>query len=352
MKRIKYKENVGKKIYFMSEDNSNNSPFKFFQETVSSIILTDDCNVPSELRFNKVRQMPITKQPYENSYYMFPSIQSYNAFKNNQMDFCLNKEGVGIPLFKFEVCWHMEHNPYNPSELIRYKVFHYVLKSTAEPPPFSYESIVKSNDTFSVYKCLFCTISKRVKWFSDVYRMAIQETPERPYHIISKYSKLDVLMDDYIIRWQDTYNIFRDTGFKAQILPIETKSLFDSAREFKTFTPYYNQALIKKKHSDKEKNFNEPRVYPFDTYGTKQLKEKPLEHFIGRYTTEGAGGFSSKVAIAYIGEYGSLNSFGIINIPFETKLLACQALLLNRIEIERQSRRRRRRRNSVNWMLM
>lgn len=322
--------------------NIDNRHFKLFQDTVSSIILTDDYDVPSELRFNKVRQMPITKRAIENDVYMFPSLQSYDAFKNNKKEFCLNEDGMGIPLFKFEVCGFMEYNPDNPSERIKYKIYTYILKSALEPPPFDYDCIIKSNDKFNIYKCLFCTISKRLKWFRDIYNMSVRETAERVYHIISKGFKLDVLMDDYVVRWNDTHNIFRDTGFKAQILPIETKSLFDSAKEFKTSTPYYNQALIKKKHSDTAYSSNEPRVYQFDTHDTKILTEKPQKHYVGRYTTEGAGGFSNKVAIVYIGEYGSLNSFGVMNIPFTTKLLACQALLLHRIEVERRMKRQSR----------
>lgn len=323
----------------MSKDSSN-SQFKIFQDVASSIILTDDHNIPSELRFNKVRQMPIIRQTMGSDVYMFPSIQSYDAYKNNNKEFCLNEDGVGIPLFKFEVCKFTEYNPDNSSEKIRYKIYIYILKGILEPPPFDYECIIKSNDKFNIYKCLFCTISKKLKWFSIIYNMSIKESTEKVYYIIFKGLKLDVLMDDYIIRWNNTHSILRNIEFKARILPIETKSLFDSAKEFKTSTPYYNQALIKKKRDNTDNYVTEPQVYPFDTHGTKVLLTEPRKHFIGRYTTDVAGRFSNKVAIVYIGEYGSLNSFGIINIPFTTKLLACQALLLHRIEVTRRMKRR------------
>lgn len=315
---------------------------KYLQDTASSIVLSNHSVISQSLRFNKVRQMPIIKWNNERGYYMFPSLQSYDYFKNNGKELCLNEDGVGIPLFYFEHCQNKTLNPDNPSEKINFQIYIFVMQRAADPPPFEYESIEISNEYFKLYKCLYAIVSRTDKWFKSIFKMTLREARERPYNFVLRNSKLDVMMDDYVIRWEDTNNIFKDTGYKSYVLPVDEKSLFDSADDFKSDTPYSNRELILKKRTEKEKEAPEPMIYPFDTHAVKEVStKKNSKRFIGRYTLEGAGGFSCKLAIVYVGEYGPLNSFGICNIPPMTKLLACQALLLHRIEIDKQKDRDR-----------
>ncbi|CAL9737270.1 protein Dia1p [Monosporozyma servazzii] len=315
---------------------------KHLQETTSSIVLSNHSDVSQILRFNKVRQMPIIKWNNKIGYYMFPSLQSYDYFKNNDKEIILNEDGVGIPLFYFEPCQYTTYNADNASEKINYQLYIFVMQRADDPPPFEYESIEVSNEYFKLYKCLYAIISKTVKWFKTIFKMTLREARERPYHFIYKNYKLDVMMDDYVIRWADTYNMFKDTGYKSYVVPLDQKSLFDSADDFKSDTPYSNRELILKKRRETEKEAPEPMIYPFDTHDVKEVSTiKDSKNFIGRYTLEGAGGFSNKMAIVYVGEYGPLNSFGICNIPSTTKLLACQAFLLHRIEVEKQQERNR-----------
>lgn len=324
------------------EPEQDQEEVTYFQDAAASVILSNHSDISDELRFNKVRQMPIIKWNNERGYYMFPSLQSYDYFKNNGKQIRLNEDGVGIPLLYFQHPQDTTYNPDDPSEEIKFQIYIFVMQRAADPPPFEYESIEASNEYFKLYKCLFCTISRTVKWLKNIYKMTIRETKEIPYYFISKGSRLDVMMDDFIIRWEDTYNFFRDTGYKSQILPLDQKSLFDSADDFKTNTPYSNRDMIRKKRTEKQKELPEPMIYPFDTHNIKEVDTKNgFKRFIGRYTLEGAGGFSSKMAIVYVGEYGPLDSFGICNIPFMTKLLACQAFLLHRIEVDRQKKRDR-----------
>lgn len=295
----------------------------YFDDTRLNCTLSQDARIPPSLRFNNQRSMPIMKLKNQRGYFMFTSLQSYEKFKSNGYEVCLNQDGVGIPLFYFE---HTNYNVLDAgliSEAQLYKIHILTIQDSNIPPPFEYEEVIAIGKKYTIYQSLFCTISKKVDLTRISYNLTFSDPEYEPCTMIHRpeFRDLDTMIDGYVLRWHVAYNpVIGNDHYGLSLLHSDEKSLFDSKVDFKQVPEEKGKKI------------------------TKPIPESQrMKISVAHYTSEDSDNvkiISYKMADVTIGESGSLNAFGITNVPMLTKILACQTLLIHRIEVDKDKERR------------
>lgn len=287
----------------------------YFDDTRLKCTLSQEPHIPPSLRFNRERSMPIMKLKKQRGYFMFPSLQSYEKFRSNGDDVSLNQDGMGVPLFYFE---HTNYNPLDVgliSEATLYKIHIFTIQDSNIPPPYDHEEIIAIGEKYTIYQSLFCTISRKVDLTRISYTLSFQGHENEPYTMIHRpeFRDLDTMIDGFVLRWHVTYNpVIDNDHYGLRLLYNDEKSLFDSNANFETVTKPVPES---------------------------QRKKVSVAH----YTSEDSDNvkiITYKMADVTIGEKGSPNAFGITNVPMLTKILACQALLIHRIEVDKDKERK------------
>lgn len=291
----------------------------YFDDNRLNCTLSQNPRIPPFLRFNRQRSMPIMKLKNQRGYYMFPSIQSYEKFRSNGDDISLNQDGVGVPLFYFE---RTNYNPLDVgivSEANLYKIHIFTIQDSNVPPPFDHEDVIAIGKKFTIYQSLFCTISREVTWNRITYKLSFRGYEDEPYLMVHRpeFRDLDTKIDGFVLRWHVAFNpVIDNDHYGLRLLYNDEKSLFDSMTKSKPNVDEKGRSVITKPIPESQK----------------------MKISVAHYTSEDSDDIkiiSYKMADVTIGENGSPNAFGIKNVPMLTKILACETLLIHRIEVDK-----------------
>lgn len=293
----------------------------FFQDEKSFHV---KCNtsekVEPQFRFNRQRNMPIAKFRGVMGYYIFPSENSFDQFKQSQFEHCsLNAEGVGLPLLHIHITFNVLGKITGNKPC--YLVHRFLLRRLDEPPPTGQYEVVAQNHEFCLLKMPFCEIYRRSGIKETEYKLSFPFGPDFTDSYLMKRSfinrNLYTFMGDSDLRWHVhcAFPINRD-HYRLEILGNYTPSLLDDSA-----------AKNEKKKLRRAKE-----------------DKKPGRTIIAHYTRTYRDFFPHKVAKRsnlFIGEHSQVISYGIQDVPWTTQVIACQALLIQYIEHARRENRKK-----------
>ncbi|GMM58439.1 Dia1 protein [Maudiozyma humilis] len=284
--------------------------------------------VPEFLKFNMERNLPICDMPLHRGYFIFPSVQSFEAFKRTRGAEIgtLDANAMGVPLLRIERQF-LTHGMTMISSEVKYKVYRYEVRTINDPPPYGGVdrdcTVIAENGQFKVYKYLFADIYKADKASESALKIAFIGGDNSDLHgddnalyMLHRraFRDMDTSIKGVNLRWHVRYSPLQNDHYKLALLNPREPSLLDSAQT---------------RASKRKANIT---------------KIEPYTAVLGHYTSEAEDllpGFIVKDADFIIGENGSPANIGIANIPELTVLFATQALVLHCIERERDENSRR-----------
>ena len=290
-----------------------------------------DKAVPEFLQFNMERNLPICDMPMHRGYYIFPSVQSFEAFKRSRGATIekLDANAMGVPLLRLDRQF-LTHGMTMIDSEIKYKVYRYEVRSCFDPPPYGVdvrECIIVAEDAqFKVYKYLYANIYKADKLTQSALKISfvggdnsgLQGDDNSLYMLHRReFRDMDTCIKGFNLRWHVRYSPLENDHYKLALLNPREPSLMDSP-----------QTIANKKKAN-------------------ITKINPYTAVLGHYTSEAEDllpGLIVKDADFIIGENGSPANIGIANIPELTIIFAAQALVLHCVEREKEKKRRRRNR--------
>ena len=261
--------------------------------------------IPEEFHFTRERNMIIVKDEKMPGFFIFSSQQSFDKFKTDdefkEMDPC----GVGIPLF------HIVSNAGPPfgkgiSGSRTFQIFQYIVQTVDKIPPYNGKEIQHSK-THVLYKLVYCTIYGNMEGSEERFSFVFNEetTDEVAMQRITKFTNLrnfDSHINGYATSWE------------ANFIPILHSNHFKLVLN----TGTCNIKIPK----------NERLVLAHYTDEKQDILRKQVSH----------------QGNVFVGENSKPDNLGISDIPYATKLIASQALLIHYLEKSVGNRRRRGRR--------
>lgn len=277
---------------------------------------TTEKDIPDFLHFTTERHLPIAQLFGDINRVIFPSVQSYDVFKEAKKlkpSFLSDKEGVGIPLFRIHGVDFSQSNYVAKNRELVYRIFSYELRTSEEVPPYMDGDIILKNDNVTLYKCVYCEIFKRNSAGGTSYFMEFKDDSlgEIPMTHKFQYRDMDTNVYNWNFRWHVKFSpIIENDHYKLGYLNPDTVSLLDT-----------------------------PEVAE-DKKLLKVPKDERYKLVFGHYTSEDSDFFPKsiiKVADFIIGEKEAVPSMGIRNVPTLTKIFACECLLIHILELEKRS---------------
>lgn len=249
------------------------------------------------------RKLPLVNILGKRGFFLFSSKQSYDKFKVTKFkEAKLDIEGVGVPLF------HMVNNydiiAYVSAKNPLYVVYRYVLEELQNPPPYSHSEVVLQNDIYCLYKVPFCEIYKSRGFTKTKYKLLFpfQSKDTIEYEMIEdKFSKeFDVNFEGSSLLWNVASQ--KDSSFSYDLRLQDSYASQDGSAS--SMLPLTGPGATIGQYS--------PKCFgriPRTTYGCADL---------------------------WINENSRPEAFGITSVPWVTELLACQGMLIHRINEDRR----------------
>lgn len=272
--------------------------------------IADEKRIPEHFQVNRQRNMPIAKFFGKRGYFLFPSENSYDVYKQNNNDIGqLSAEGVGIPLLHISVEFTSLGSIVGNSPV--YMVWKWVLVPADGPPPAVQHEMVAQNGGWCLYKIPFCEIYRNKAFRETEYRLVFPYDSSATRTCMMKRSftnrDLYTYVDEVSLRWHVPMSIVVNRDhYTLQILDDNARNLLDD---------------------------------PATTKRKKQLKSNRSGVDIGHYTRTYRDSMphrNSKRANLFIGERSESITYGIADVPWTTQFLACQGLLIQYIEHQRR----------------
>ncbi|QLQ82231.1 hypothetical protein HG537_0G04860 [Torulaspora globosa] len=267
-------------------------------------------DILGQFKVNRKRNMPIVKYWGTEGYFMFPSENSYDVYRQNGNEVGrLEGDGVGIPLlhicFEFPTLGNSVGN--SPSLM----VWKYVLVAVGEGPPLIYHEIVKQGSKWWLYRVPFCEIYRHWSFNHREYRFTFpyDKFPTTNCTLKRTVANRDLYtyMGETSMRWHVPMPLLIDTDqYTLQILDQSVPNLLDDSTTAK--------------HK-------------------RRLKTDRKSIEIARYTRADRDFMphrTSKRANLHVGEWSNAVAYGIQEVPWTTQVLACQGLLIHYIEHQRR----------------
>ncbi|QLL35108.1 hypothetical protein HG536_0H04840 [Torulaspora globosa] len=271
---------------------------------------TVDENIPWPFEVNRKRNMPIAKFLGTDGYFLFPSENSYDVYKQNNNEIGrLDAEGVGIPLLHISLEFPTLGNAVGNSPSLM--VWKYILLHAGEAPPPIDHKVVRCGSKWTLYKVPFCEIYRKWSFNYREYRFTFPYDRFPMTNLTLKRTvanrDLYTYMGEVSLRWHVPMPFLVDTDhYTLQILDDSVPNLLDDS---------------------------------VTTNRKKRLKTDRKFIEIARYTREDRDMMphrTSKRANLYIGEWSSTTAYGIAEVPWTTQVLACHGLLIHYIEHQRR----------------
>lgn len=284
--------------------------------------LADNKSNPA-FKYNRERSMPFAKVIGKRGFFLFPSENSYDRFKQNKFDFePLEEEGVGIPLLRIKKTYAIIGSFSGNAPV--YVIYKYMILNQDEPPPSDQFEVIKQGNGLKLYKFPYCEIYRRVELRNIEYKLVFAFDGSQTKHLtmVRRSYNRDLFssLNQTNIRWHVSYSPIHDDQYRLAILDESFPSLLDDTETRRT--------------KKKLKN-NKEEIQTIANYTRKFRDILPK--------------IVSKEATLIIGEWSDSPSYGISSIPWDTQALACQGLLINYMEYER--RKERESKNSQNSQL-
>lgn len=269
-----------------------------------------DKKLPEPFQVNRKRNMPIVKCFGTDGYFLFPSENSYDVYKQNNKEIGrLDGEGVGIPLLHISLEFPSLGNAVGNAPSLM--VWKYVLIPAGEAPPYIYHEVVREGSKWCLYRVPFCEIYRKWSFNHREYRFTFpyDKFPTTNCTLKRTVANRDLYtyVGDVSLRWHVPMPCLIDTDhYTLQILDDSVPNLLDDS------------ATAKRK-----KRLN--------------TRRKPIE--IARYTRNDRDFMphqTSKRANLYVGEWSNTAAYGIAEVPWTTQMLACHGLLIHYIEHQRR----------------
>ena len=285
----------------------------FLKEDRFEIDKKDDKRTPEFLHFNRERDMPIVSVAGVDGYMMFPSPQSFDRFRNegSKTEFLLtDAEGVGFPLFHIVRENVMERWSPTPTPIL-YRIYAYEIRASDSVPPYGSYEVVSKNHHFKLYRRLYCSVSRFDSGGLSQYKMVFENREleqQKSIYMVHKHDfrDLDTKVLNTGFRWHVKYSpVITNDHYRLMYMNPQTVSLLDTSEE----------KAAKK--------------------GNEATGKSRYEAVIGHYSTERGDLIPKKTvkcADFIVGEQGSPDSLGLVNVPLLTKVFACQSLLIHCIE--------------------
>lgn len=279
-----------------------------------------DEKFPEQFQVNRQRNMPVAKFFAHRGYYLFPSENSYDVFKQNGNEIMVrDAQGVGVPLLHItEEFPSLGKWAGNAPE---YMVYRYILVPSTGPPLAVPHEIVVQGPELSVCKVPFCEIYHKWQFKDTEYRFGFpyEQVTTASCMVKRSFANRDLYtyVGDVSLRWHVQAAIVSNTDhYKLQLLDDSMPNLLDDSATAK-----------RKKQLRKTRNPAEIAHY------TRTYRDT-MPHR------------NSKRANLYIGERSTNVSYGIVDVPWTTLVLACQGLLIHYIEHERREEREKNRKRN------
>ena len=269
---------------------------------------TTDSDVPQFLHFLGIRRMPIAQLDSNLNRVLFSSPESYERYKHVgklTRELLDDPDGLGIPLMRME---DVEEAYFSgKSELVR-NVYLFYRCAIDDTPPFEHFRQVLHNEKIALYKCLYCRVFRTNTSAGTNYTLHFMQTgDEIPMYHRFRHRDMDTRIEGATFRWHVKYApLIENDHYKLALLNPDVPSLLD-----------------------------------YDLTGARS----PEMHPDAKYRLMCAHYFSDdadflprnvlKVADLTVGETEQVPSPGITKVPELTMVFACQALLINALELDK-----------------
>ncbi|KTB02636.1 Uncharacterized protein AO441_003542 [Nakaseomyces glabratus] len=277
------------------------------------ILLNNDQTLPPLVTYNMTRVMPIVRKLASRSFMIFPSVQSYDIFKQKKGD-SIDPEGMGIPLFEAV-----------PSLLPTYidgrpllKISKFVLLPRDAPAPSSQYEIITQDDNYNLFKIPFCEVYYKLTGVAS-----------RRYEF--QFSNPEILSPNYIQSEAFSYSHRGtaegfDLNWDISRIPFLVGKLVITVKQD---TPPTYQNAVKGEKKQKPSSYN--------------YKTKTCAYYTKRFQDE-VPKLISRRADLIIGELNNSHSLGITNVSIYTEIFACHALMIHELEHTRNNKSEKRNR--------
>ncbi|QLG74437.1 hypothetical protein HG535_0G03200 [Zygotorulaspora mrakii] len=264
-------------------------------------------------QYNRERCLPISQIFGHRGFFLFPSENSYDIFKNTKFNYgLLEPGGVGIPLFHIRKCYHLMSFSGRSPVFIIYKN---IILHEKENVPFAKYNVIRKENGLVLYEVPYCEIYRRMGLLNKEYNLVFSFdgiTTRQLLMIRRSYNRdLFTNINDTNLRWHVSYSPLKSDQFRLAILEDGAPSLLDDS-----------ETRRRKKSSDSSSGKRENRVIAHFTRRHKDYLPKII----------------SKESNLIIGEWSDSPSYGISSIPWDTQALSCQALLIHYLEDEEEKR--------------
>ncbi|KAL3235103.1 hypothetical protein RNJ44_02891 [Nakaseomyces bracarensis] len=264
----------------------------------------DTEGVPPILRYNMTRDMPIVKSFSSRAYLIFPSVQSYDIFKQTTKNDGVDSAGMGVPLLQAIPPVVSTWRSTGPLLVIH----KYIVLPRSEPAPYSKFEIVFQDNNFNVYKIPFCEITWQYSGLhSRRFDFKFTDPNIRaPCYFESQITAFDKkgVTEGCAISW------------KISRVPFMVGKLKISG-DVPTL-PGYEEASNEKR-SSAAKDAPTSKVTQVSAYYTKRFQDEVPK-------------MTSRRADLIIGEFGDITNLGITGVSMYSQIFACQALLIHFLE--------------------
>lgn len=249
------------------------------------------------------RRLPLVNILGKRGFFLFTSKQSYDKFRITKFkDVKLDADGVGVPLFhlvtKYDITAHvLAKKPI-------YVIYKYVIKERQNPPPYIHSELVLQDNSYCLYKVPFCEIYKCRGFTETSYKLLFPFEPET-----TKEHKMvgDNFSMGFEVNFEGNSLVWDVTAQKNHALSYDLRVQDAYAIE----DDLISGTLPVSGPNCTIGNYN-PKLFgriPRSTYNCADLR------------------FSEKSAPG---------AFGIASVPYSTQLLACQGMLIHRIDDDRR----------------
>ncbi|GCF01688.1 hypothetical protein ZYGM_000052 [Zygosaccharomyces mellis] len=262
-----------------------------------------DSEISSLESSTTTRRLPLVNILGKRGFFLFTSKQSYDKFRITKFkDVKLDADGVGVPLFhmvtKYDITAHVS------AKKPIYVIYKYVVKELQSPPPYTHSEVVLQVDSYCLYKVPFCEIYKCRGFTETSYKLLFPFEPEsaKEYKMVE-----DSFSMGFEVKFGGNSLVWDVTAQKNHALcydlRVEDTSTVENNLTSGTLPVNGPNCTIG--------NYN-PKLFgriPMSTYNCANLL------------------FNEKSGPA---------AFGITSVPYVTELLACQGMLIHRIDEDRR----------------